>query len=48
MEEALAAEERRIAEGRMCQADSRAMSPAQLEALKALGYVGESAAPPSN
>jgi hypothetical protein len=41
MDELLATRERQIAEGRMCQASTRAMTPAQLEALKALGYLGD-------
>lgn len=45
LEASLGAEERRIAGGRMCQAAARAMTPAQLENLKALGYVGESSTP---
>jgi len=45
LEDRLGAEERRIAGGRMCQAEGRAMTPEQLENLRALGYVGESSTP---
>ncbi len=41
LEARLGDEERRIAKGRMCQGEGRAMTPQQLENLRALGYLGD-------